>query len=115
MVIKVISQFLSRSVNSKQFEEIYQIVYDANRSALHNGSKNNTGSELDQLARSHISSKNYGDYFTHRLGHGIGLEVHEEPYIVGNNNYNLKIGNCHTIEPGIYYQINSVSELKMMW
>ena len=49
-----------------------------------------------------ISNKNYGDYFTHRLGHGIGLEVHEEPYIVGNNNYNLKIGNCHTIEPGIY-------------
>ena len=71
----------------KQFEEIYQIVYDANRSALHNGSKNNTGNELDQLARSYISNKNYGDYFTHRLGHGIGLEVHEEPYIVGNNNY----------------------------
>ncbi|MGB1811798.1 MAG: M24 family metallopeptidase [Candidatus Kariarchaeum pelagius] len=86
----------------KQFEEIYQIVYDANRSALNNGSINNTGNELDQLARSHISNKNYGDYFTHRLGHGIGLEVHEEPYIVGNNNYNLKIGNCHTIEPGIY-------------
>ena len=92
----MISQFLSRSVNPSNLKNL-SIVYDANRSALHNGSKNNTGSELE-IGRSHIG-KNYGDYFTHRLGHGIGLEVHEEPYIVENNNYNLKIGNCHTIEP----------------
>lgn len=86
----------------EKFEEIYQIVFDANRIALNNGSENINGKELDGFARSHITKNNYGDYFTHRLGHGIGLEVHEGPYIVGNNHLNLKIGNCHTIEPGIY-------------
>ena len=59
-------------------------------------------SELDQVARDHIDKKGYAKYFTHRLGHGIGLEVHEEPYIVASNHEKLLSGNCHTIEPGIY-------------
>jgi Xaa-Pro dipeptidase len=84
------------------FEEIYEIVYDANRKAFDFDKPGIIPAELDKVARDHIESKGYGKYFTHRLGHGIGLEVHETPYIVGNNTVPLVEGNCHTIEPGIY-------------
>lgn len=86
----------------KDFEKIYEIVYEANRLAFNADREGITGAELDKIARDHIAKKEYGKYFTHRLGHGIGLEVHEEPYIVGTNNSPLMAGNCHTIEPGIY-------------
>ena len=51
-----------------------------------------------------IDDAGYGDYFTHRLGHGIGLEVHEPPYIVRGNCMELQPGMCHSIEPGIYLE-----------
>ncbi|MDH5402750.1 MAG: Xaa-Pro peptidase family protein [Candidatus Heimdallarchaeota archaeon] len=86
----------------KDFEMIYEIVFEANRKAFDADKEGMIPAQLDELARSHITEKGYGQYFTHRLGHGIGLEVHEHPYIVGTNTQPLKSGNCHTIEPGIY-------------
>jgi Xaa-Pro dipeptidase len=86
----------------KGFEEIYEIVYEANRAAFDADREGMIPAELDAVARDHITEKGFGEYFTHRLGHGIGLEVHETPYIVGTNSTPLKSGNCHTIEPGIY-------------
>ena len=86
----------------KGFEAIYQIVYEANRKALEADKPGISGSELDSIARDHIRVEGYAKNFTHRLGHGIGMEVHEEPYIVGTNTSGLKTHNCHTIEPGIY-------------
>lgn len=59
---------------------------------------------LDGIARTVITEKGYGDYFTHSLGHGIGLEIHEAP-LVGRTDTNLlEDGNVVTIEPGIYLQ-----------
>jgi Xaa-Pro aminopeptidase len=49
-----------------------------------------------------ISSGDYGPYFTHRLGHGLGLEVHEHPYLNGANDEWLKVGEVVTIEPVCY-------------
>jgi Xaa-Pro dipeptidase len=86
----------------KDFAEIYDIVFDANRKALDADREGFVPSELDAIARDHIKSKGYGKYFPHRLGHGLGLEVHETPYIVATNQIPLVKGNTHTIEPGIY-------------
>lgn len=84
------------------FEEIYDIVVAANRKALDVDKEGMVPANLDKIAREHIEKAGYGKYFTHRLGHGIGLEVHETPYIVGTNSVPLVAGNCHSIEPGIY-------------
>ncbi|MFW9903688.1 MAG: M24 family metallopeptidase [Candidatus Thorarchaeota archaeon] len=87
---------------SRRFKEIYDIVYTANKKGKEAVVENKLPSEVDLAAREFISSKSYGEYFTHRTGHGIGLEVHEHPYIVGNNQVPLVPGNVFTIEPGIY-------------
>ncbi len=57
---------------------------------------------IDAAARSVITDAGYGDRFIHRTGHGIGLEVHEEPYIVAGNAEPLQVGHAFSIEPGIY-------------
>ena len=59
--------------------------------------------ELDKTARDIITEAGYGDYFTHRLGHGLGISVHEFPSITGVNDMKLEIGMVFTIEPGIYH------------
>lgn len=86
----------------KDFQKIYDIVFEANRKALDADKEGMIPAELDGIARKHITEAGYGKYFTHRLGHGIGIEVHESPYIVGTNHSPLQEDNCHTIEPGIY-------------
>jgi Xaa-Pro aminopeptidase len=61
-----------------------------------------TGEQLDRVARDIIEAGGYGEYFNHRLGHGIGLDGHEPPYIVKGNASPLQPGNAFSIEPGIY-------------
>jgi Xaa-Pro dipeptidase len=87
---------------SRRFKEIYDIVFDANVKGKESAAQNNLPCEVDNITRNHITKKGYGEYFTHRTGHGIGLEVHEHPYIVGNNQKPLIPGNAFTVEPGIY-------------
>lgn len=59
---------------------------------------------LDAVARDHIAAGGFGARFIHRLGHGIGLEVHEEPYVVSTNLDGLRAGDTFSIEPGIYLE-----------
>ncbi len=63
-----------------------------------------TGEEVDAAARSIIAEAGFGDAFIHRTGHGIGLEGHEEPYLVSGNQKPLVAGNCFSTEPGIYLE-----------
>jgi len=63
-----------------------------------------TGEEVDMAARSIITEAGFGDAFIHRTGHGIGLEGHEEPYLVSGNQRPLVAGNCFSTEPGIYLE-----------
>ncbi len=56
----------------------------------------------DNAARQVIDNAGYGDYFTHRVGHGLGLMVHEPPYMVEGNDLTLEEGMTFSIEPGIY-------------
>ena len=58
--------------------------------------------EIDRVPRGVITEAGYGEYFIHRTGHGIGLDVHEEPYIVDGNDLPLEAGMSFSVEPGIY-------------
>jgi Xaa-Pro aminopeptidase len=57
---------------------------------------------VDAVARDAITTAGYGERFIHRTGHGIGLETHEEPYIVQGNSELLRAGMAFSVEPGIY-------------
>lgn len=84
------------------FEKVYNIVNEA-RAAGHRQAKPGVSCEsVDAAARQVITEAGYGEFFVHRTGHGIGMEVHEEPYIVGGNSLPLEPGMAFSIEPGIY-------------
>jgi Xaa-Pro aminopeptidase len=87
---------------SNKFKEIFEIVNNANIRGKETANQGVTPHEIDSKTRQVITEKGYGEYFTHRTGHGLGLEVHEHPYIVMGNKKPLQPGNCFTIEPGIY-------------
>jgi Xaa-Pro aminopeptidase len=61
-----------------------------------------TAEQVDAAARERITTAGLGERFVHRTGHGIGLDVHEEPYIVGGNDLPLEPGMAFSVEPGIY-------------
>lgn len=85
-----------------EFERIYKIVKLANEQGKRVLAPGSTGQEVDRAAREVIDEAGYGDYFIHRTGHGLGLEVHEPPYMNETNETGMAIGNVVTIEPGIY-------------
>lgn len=85
-----------------EYQKVYDIV-NAARAASHKHAKPGVSCEsVDAAARAVIAEAGYGEYFVHRTGHGIGMEVHEEPYIVGGNQLPLEAGMAFSIEPGIY-------------
>ena len=86
----------------EELRRIYHIVLEAQENARTKAKPGMTGAEVDALARDVIESYGYGDFFIHRTGHGLGLEVHEDPYVVASNNVPLPIGSTFTVEPGIY-------------
>lgn len=82
--------------------EIYDIVKEAQEKAFRAVREGVKAKEVDRAARETISKAGYGEYFTHRTGHGLGLDVHEEPYIGPDGEVVLENGMTFTIEPGIY-------------
>jgi Xaa-Pro dipeptidase len=86
----------------EKMKHIYETVKFANETARSISSAHLISKNVDAAARDIIKSAGYGDYFTHRTGHGIGLEAHEEPYISSKNSMELTPGMTFTIEPGIY-------------
>jgi Xaa-Pro dipeptidase len=85
-----------------QFEKIYLTVLDANTAGRLAAKPGITAETVDQATRAVIESAGYGKYFTHRTGHGVGMEGHEDPYIRAGNLILLEPGMTFTIEPGIY-------------
>jgi Xaa-Pro dipeptidase len=81
---------------------IYEVVKKANVAARQYAGPGQEAQAVDRVARQVIEEAGYGQYFIHRTGHGLGLEVHEPPYIVGGNDTVLQPGMTFTIEPGIY-------------
>jgi Xaa-Pro dipeptidase len=85
-----------------RFREIYEVVFAANAAGREAARPGVPCQEVDRAARKVIDEAGYGDYFIHRTGHGIGLEAHEEPYMVEGNERLLEPGMTFTVEPGIY-------------
>jgi len=91
---------------SDEFKRVYNLVHDAQTAALEVGKPSVTQcQELDRAARKVITDGGYGQYFTHRLGHGMGMDGHEPPYMVEGNTTRIDPGMVFSNEPGIY-QLN---------
>lgn len=85
-----------------EFVALYEVLREAQRAACAAVRPGVPAAEIDAVARGIISEAGYGDAFIHRTGHGIGLETHEEPYVVSSNPEPLVAGNAFSVEPGIY-------------
>ena len=87
---------------TERHKEVYEIVYQSHMAARAAIRPGVTAGELDAAARKVIADAGYGEFFVHRLGHGLGREIHEEPYILPESIEELKVGDVFSIEPGIY-------------
>lgn len=85
-----------------ELKTIYEVVREAQQAAVDVIKPGITAHEVDETARRIIRERGYGQYFTHRTGHGIGLSGHEAPYMMQNSQVVLKPGMSFTVEPGIY-------------
>jgi len=85
-----------------EFMALYEVLRAAQAAACDAAVAGISGAALDAVARSIIAEAGYGDAFLHRTGHGIGMETHEEPYVVASNSEPLVAGNAFSVEPGIY-------------
>lgn len=86
----------------EEMKQVYTVVYQARAAGKASLSAGSPCRAADRAARTVIREAGYGPFFTHRLGHGIGLEGHEYPYLVGGNTDLLLEGDTVTVEPGIY-------------
>jgi Xaa-Pro aminopeptidase len=85
-----------------EVEKVYDKVLEANRAGIAEAAKGVRVGDVDGAARGALKRAGLGKYFTHRTGHGLGLEIHEAPYIVEGGREKLDSGMCFTVEPGAY-------------
>ncbi len=88
----------------EKFKKIYTTVLKAQLISMETAQPDMTGEEIDKIARDIITSEGYGEHFGHSLGHGVGIEIHENPGVGPNSKNNIKPGMVYTIEPGIYIE-----------
>ncbi len=88
----------------EEFRHVYDVVLRANQATLDAVRPGVPLQDLDRTARRLISEAGYGEAFIHRVGHGLGLEVHEEPYLVEGNDLPLEAGMVFSDEPGVYLE-----------
>lgn len=84
------------------FREMYEVLRRAQHAQTDAVRPGITAEELDAIGRDIIAAAGFGEHFIHRTGHGIGLETHEEPYIVAGSSRPLEPGMAFSVEPGIY-------------
>ena len=85
-----------------EYERVHEVVREAQAAAIDAVEPGVTAESIDRAARNVIDEAGYGDAFIHRTGHGVGLDVHEEPYVVAGNARPLEAGMVFSVEPGIY-------------
>jgi Xaa-Pro aminopeptidase len=88
----------------EDYRRLYDVLQDAQAEASHAIRPGIPAERIDAIARHMIASAGFGPNFIHRIGHGIGLEAHEEPYLVEGNAEPLRAGMAFSIEPGIYVE-----------
>jgi Xaa-Pro aminopeptidase len=87
---------------SPRYREIHAVVQAAQQAGVDAVRPGATAESVDAAARRVIEDAGYGEFFIHRTGHGIGMDAHEDPYIVAGNTRRLEVGMTFSIEPGIY-------------
>src|SRR5947208_673103 len=87
---------------SEEFRKVFSVVHDAQTAAMALGRPSTPCEAMDRAARQVITAAGYGRFFTHRLGHGLGMDGHEPEYLVEGNTTRLEPRMVFTIEPGIY-------------
>jgi len=87
---------------STEVRECYEVLLEAQRAAVGGARAGVTAASVDAVARDIIEDAGYGHLFVHRTGHGIGIEEHEDPYLVVGNEELLVPGHAFSVEPGIY-------------
>jgi Xaa-Pro aminopeptidase len=97
-----ITRCVSLGQPSSEVAEAYAVLLDAQAAAVSAAQIGVSCEDVDGVARRIISDAGYGDLFIHRTGHGIGMDAHEDPYIVAGNGAPLEAGHAFSIEPGIY-------------
>jgi Xaa-Pro aminopeptidase len=85
-----------------EIADAYAVLLEAQAASVAAATVGTPCEDVDRVGRRIISDAGYGDYFIHRTGHGIGLEEHEDPYIVEGNGLPLAAGHAFSVEPGIY-------------
>jgi D-alanyl-D-alanine dipeptidase len=88
---------------SSEVAQQYSVLQRAQRAAVEVVRPGVTAEQVDAAARGVLAEAGLAEYFVHRTGHGIGLSVHEEPYIVAGNDLPLQVGMAFSVEPGIYF------------
>lgn len=87
---------------SEEFLKVYSIVEQSQKAGVAACLEGKKGREVDAVCRDIIAAKGYGQYFIHGTGHGVGLQIHEDPYLNTKGETILKSGMTVTVEPGIY-------------
>jgi Xaa-Pro aminopeptidase len=87
---------------SAEIAEAYEVLHVAQQAAVAAARVGVPCQDVDRVARGIITAAGFGDLFVHRTGHGIGMDAHEDPYIVEGNTAVLEVGHAFSIEPGIY-------------
>jgi Xaa-Pro aminopeptidase len=85
-----------------EFRDLYGVLQAAQAAAVEAATVGTPCEDVDGVARRIIDEGGYGPHFIHRTGHGIGIEEHEDPYLVGGNCTPLTAGHAFSVEPGIY-------------
>ena len=88
---------------SPEVDECYAVLLEAQQAAVFSARAGVSAEHVDQVARTIIEDAGFGDLFVHRTGHGIGIEEHEDPYLVAGNGERLEPGHAFSVEPGIYW------------
>ena len=86
-----------------EVRDVYAVLADAQEAGVHAATVGTPCEEVDAVARRIIAAAGFGDQFIHRVGHGIGTEAHEDPYMVAGNSTVLEAGHAFSVEPGIYF------------
>ncbi|KIM12190.1 MAG: X-Pro aminopeptidase [Sulfurovum sp. FS08-3] len=93
---------LAQNFSSPKMQRVYDTVLKAHDTAIAGAKSGMKANEIDALARDVIVRAGFGDYFVHGTGHGVGLDIHEMPYITQKSETIIEDGMVFTIEPGIY-------------
>ena len=97
-----ITRCVSVGEPSAEVREAYAVLHEAQRAGVAAGHQGGACQDVDRAARRVIDDAGFGEYFIHRTGHGIGMEAHEDPYMVEGNDEPLLAGHAFSVEPGIY-------------